>query len=598
MAETTSVPPLSPLYVPIRAHDPVKISSAAESMAGLMTVPMDRSLSTAERWGLTLDRVVKGIVSIKFTILRAFERSGAGQCSATGFVVDRTRGIILSNRHVVNPGPIIATALFNRYEEIPVEPLYADPVHDFGFFKFNPSQLKFAELEEIELYPQGARVGLDIKVCGSDGGEMLSVLSGMLARLDRASPVDNDFNTFYFQAASGSSTGSSGSPVLDVQGRAVALCAAGSTSSASSFYLPLDKVQRALRLIQQGKHVARGTLQTDFEHRSYDRLRKMGLPDAIEKDSRARHVDGTGLLIIDGVVPEGPGDLAGFRVGDILLKINHPSYGEQFVNNFYSLWDVLDEIVDDSIKLTVCRGMDLHTMEATVQDLHSIIPNEFLEVGAGIVHSLSYQAARFNNIPCRGLIVPEGGMFSWLNANTPFILTEFDGKEVTTLDELIPILLSVPDKKKVKYKYRGFGSWQVNIALIEMDHHFFGMTLFKRVNSTWERRRFRPVSGDVPLEIEGTFDVERELTWSEELRRNLVWVSCRLPFSVEVLPYHVATNFRDSTHGEATLDLECWLQSLQSPSSLFHVILYLFRCASYLSLYAIAYYLALSSTWD
>lgn len=496
---------------------------------------MERSLSTTERWGLTLDRVVKGIVSIRLTIVRAFERSSPGQGSATGFVVDRTRGIILSNRHVVDPGPITATALFNRYEEIPIEPLYADPVHDFGFFKFNPSQLKFAELEEIELYPQGAKVGLDIKICGNDGGEQLSVLSGMLARLDRASPHDNDFNTFYFQAASGSSTGSSGSPVLDVQGRAVALCAAGSTSSASSFYLPLDKVQRALRLIQQEKPVPRGTLQTDFFHVSYDRLRKMGLPDAIEKDSRERHVEGTGLLIVSGVVPEGPGCLAGLQVGDILLKIEHPAYGERYVDNFYSLWDVLDEIVNDPIKLTVCRGVDLHTMEATVQNLHSIIPNEFLEVGAGIVHPLSYRLARSNNIPCRGLVVPEGGMFCWLNHNTPFILTQFDGKDVSTLDELIPILLSVPDRKKVNYKYRAFGSWQESLRLIEMDHRFFGMTLFKRTKNIWERHRFQPVC-DVPLEIAGTFDVERELTWSEELRRNLVWVSCRLPFSVEVLP--------------------------------------------------------------
>ena len=529
-----SPPHISPLYVPTRPPDPLKMSPGS-SLSIPVTASMERSLSTAERWGLTLDRVVKGIVSIRLTIVRNFERSSAGQASATGFVVDRTRGIILSNRHVVNPGPITATALFNRYEEIPIEPLYVDPVHDFGFFKFDPLQLKFAELEEIELYPEGARVGLDIKVCGNDGGEQLSVLSGMLARLDRASPHDNDFNTFYFQAASGSSTGSSGSPVLDVQGRAVALCAAGSTNSASSFYLPLDKVQRALRLLQQGKPVPRGTLQIDFHHVSYDRLRKTGLPEAIEKDSRERHVEGTGLLIVSGVVPEGPGSLAGLQVGDILLKLEHPAYGERYVNNFYSLWDVLDEVVDDTIKLTVCRGVDLRTMEATVQDLYSIIPNEFLEVGAGIVHPLSYQVARFNNIPCRGLIVPEGGMFSWLNTNTPFILMQFDDKDVSTLDELIPILLSVPDKKKVKYKFRVFGSWQENIALFDMDHHFFGMTLFKRRQNSWERHRFQPIC-NVPFEVAGTFDVERELTWSEELRRNLVWVNCRLPFSVEVIP--------------------------------------------------------------
>jgi len=494
--------------------------------------PLERSLSTAERWGITLDRVVKGIVSIRFTILRTFERSFPGQASATGFVVDRTRGIILSNRHVVNPGPITATALFNKYEEIPIEPLYADPVHDFGFFKFDPADLKFAALEEIELYPEGAKVGLDIKVCGNDGGEQRSVLSGTLSRLDRGCPHSSDFNTFYIQAASGTSAGSSGSPVLDLQGRAVALNAAGATNSASDFYLPLDKVQRALKLLQQGKPISRGTLQTEFRHLSYEYLKKLGLPEAIEKESRRRHVDGTGLLTVSGVVPEGPGYLAGLQVGDILLKLEHPVYGERYVNNFYSVWDVLDEIVDQRITMTVCRGTELLTIEARVQDLHSIIPNEFFEVGAGIIHPVSYQVAKHNNMPCRGLVVVQGGTL-W-QVNTPFILTQFDGREVSTISEFIEIVRAIPDKKKVMFKYRAFGSWQENLILTEMEHHFFGMTYFKRTGMAWDRQLVRLAATENLSDFPKTFDVERELTWSEELRRNLVLVNCRVPFSIRV----------------------------------------------------------------
>ncbi len=68
----------------------------------------------------------------------------------------------------------MADAIFNNREELPVYPLYRDPVHDFGFLRFDPSKLQFMEVSEVPLAPEGASVGLDIRVVGNDSGEKVA----------------------------------------------------------------------------------------------------------------------------------------------------------------------------------------------------------------------------------------------------------------------------------------------------------------------------------------------------------------------------------------------------------------------------------------
>ena len=214
----------------------------------------------------------------------------------------------------------------------------------------------------------------------------------------------NDFNTFYYQAASGTSGGSSGSPVIDIEGRVVALNAGGATGAPSSFYLPLPAIARALKYIDAGKPVPRGTLETVFKYTPYDELRRLGLNAATEARMRGAFPKLTGMLVVDDVQPGSAADGV-LSPGDILIAIDGKPVPE-----FFALEDVLDNHVGQEVKVEIQRGDDSLRHSLEVQSLSTITADEYIEFGEAVVHTLSYQQARHYNLPIKGVYVANPGL--------------------------------------------------------------------------------------------------------------------------------------------------------------------------------------------
>jgi S1-C subfamily serine protease len=445
--------PVPDAPVPGQPQMPEPEPSILPPQVPVMPLPQPLELEESSRWTRTLERISTGVIAIQIDMARAFDTEWNTSSQATGFVVDAERGIVLTNRHVVTPGPVKAFATFLNREEVELEPVYRDPVHDFGFYRYDPKKLRFIQPAQLPLYPEGAQIGVEIRVVGNDAGEQLSILAGTLARLDRQAPEYglgryNDFNTFYYQAASGTSGGSSGSPVLDIRGRVLALNAGGSTGAASSFYLPLTRVVRALKQVRAGLPVARGTLQTVFEYTPYDELRRLGLPPAVEQEARRSSPARTGMLVVTEVQP-GSGAHGKLAVGDVLVSIDGKP-----MSDFDAVDALLDESVGKQVEVAVVRGGGTRKVPLAVEDLHAITPDEYLEIGDGVLHTLSWQMARHMNVPISGVYVANPGyMLGVAGIPRGAVLTELDGKPLASLDDALAIVETLGHGQRATLRY-------------------------------------------------------------------------------------------------------------------------------------------------
>jgi len=534
-----------------------KISLTAALLGAFVAVPVAaQDLS----WNTTLERISTAVVSIRVDSTRAFDTERNQSSQATGFVVDAERGLILTNRHVVTPGPVRAQAIFLNQEEVDLIPVYRDPVHDFGFFSYEPSDLQFMVPAELELVPEAAQIGRDIRVVGNDAGEQLSILAGTIARLDRQAPNYgrgnyNDFNTFYLQAASGTSGGSSGSPVIDIEGRVVALNAGANTQAASSFFLPLDRIRVALATIQSGGSVARGTLQTEFVHKPYAELRRLGLQRETEAATRAAYPNKTGLLVVEQVIP-GTSAAGYLRPGDILVEID----GE-LIAEFVPMAALLDDNVGKSVTVTVERGGERHEYELEVNDLHTITPHDYIEYGDGVFHDLSYQQARHFYRPVAGVYVANPGyVFGGAAIPRASLITEIDRQPIGNLDDFQRVIEALADGAQVSVRFVTFDDPQSEKQrIITNDSHWYPAARCRRDDriGVWPCNDLATAVPAAPLTPqETTFPRESE-RYLQQIAPSLVLVNFSMPYTVSGVSdrYYYGTGvIADTDNGYVVVD--------------------------------------------
>lgn len=178
-------------------------------------------------------RAINGIVII-------FTRCYNGDKQASGFVIDDEH--IVTNRHVVECGNFISTTLLISRESFVVESVFFHPDKDLAVLRV--PKLNGKEIS-LQLSQKPVKMQNRVYVLGNPRGVEGFFSKGNVRRI-------ND-NNFFFDALL--APGSSGSPVLDSQGKVVGVEATGTTLAGGAVFggaVSVSEVRKLLRLVENG----------------------------------------------------------------------------------------------------------------------------------------------------------------------------------------------------------------------------------------------------------------------------------------------------------------------------------------------------------
>lgn len=417
---------------------------------------------------------------VKLEVIQKYGHSDStrGVGFGTGFVVDAEKGIILTNKHVGTAAPVIARAVFgfgsNRQERVTVKPLYSDPVSDFGFYQYDPEELKHTKAQSLLLNTDSATLAMEIWVMGYvnglEGG--ISIVKGALSSLHEPMGI----NSFYYLARLFGSPGSSGSPVLNLKGEVVAILTSIVEGGGKNYLLPVRQVKKALDSIRADRQVPRGSILTKFSFKTWDKLEEARMSDYQQRIVKSNQSECRGLLVVHKSIPESSASER-LNSGDIVLKING-----DVACDYDTLVDHMDNNVGETIELEIERDQQILQVTMPVRDAHAMSVSKIFTIAGGVFYNVDYRTALIREVPLKGIYVEAMGVY---NANTRIpqgsIIYSLNNNEVPDIESFVKEILKPSNRNYKTIIYSKPGMTEVRLSThIMVNQPFLPPVMYER----------------------------------------------------------------------------------------------------------------------
>jgi serine protease Do len=268
----------------------------------------------------------------------------------SGVIIDKAKGYIVTNNHVVKDADRIMVRL-GPGDEVVARLVGADVKADLAVLQVTADlkvQAEWGDSDQLD-------IGDWVLAIGSPLGLDHSVTAGIISATERNDVQIND-NVSFLQTDAAINPGNSGGPLIDLAGKVIGINTAIITQTGGyegiGLAIPSVLAKRVVDgLIKDGK-VTRGYLGVYIGPMDTEVARKLGLPN--------NH--GARIAIVQ---PGGPASRAGLNVGDVIVKIAGADVADPpTLRNITSALDV-----GSTVPITYFRDGREQTTNVTIAEL-------------------------------------------------------------------------------------------------------------------------------------------------------------------------------------------------------------------------------------
>ena len=193
-------------------------------------------------------------VKIKRTSGIGLNEDSGNAAHATGFLVDKQRGWILTNAHVASRSPTTLYVSFKGQPYVKAKRIFVDRLTDIAVLQIQPAAIPASADEAALQCSEQPRIGAAVAIFGHPGGLSYTATRGIISSIPWIFPTE------VIQSDAVVNGGNSGGPMIGLDtGKVIGIAAAtyrdteDEYSSATSLSEPIGPVCKILDLLKAGK---------------------------------------------------------------------------------------------------------------------------------------------------------------------------------------------------------------------------------------------------------------------------------------------------------------------------------------------------------